>query len=199
MLVAANELGSEAAVEHHDGDDPAVTVTLDGGDGPAPRDGAGETTGDDGPALADRRTVRGDYADRPVPPAALARLQSVAAAADVTLTFVADDRRADIADLQETADRRQMDDPDYWRELGRWVGTGAFGDAWLAARNGQVAVTYLDLGEREGARNARHVEAAPVVAVLSTAGDGVAARVRTAQVFERLSLAATRDDPSDTH
>ncbi|WP_254544799.1 nitroreductase family protein [Halomarina pelagica] len=60
------------------------------------------------------------------------------------------------------------------------------------ARIGQLAVTYLDLGEREGAKNSKLITSAPTVALLTTPDDSVEAHVRTGQVFERLMLAATR-------
>jgi nitroreductase len=124
----------------------------------------------------------------------LARFGELVREFDVELHVVEDGpRRERLAELQAEADERQMDDPAYRRELGHWIGIGALGASWLAARVGQVAITVLDLGEREGRKNSRFVERAPVVAVLTTTTDTVGARVRTGQAFERATLAATHE------
>lgn len=193
LRIAAAGFGLGTTVEYADVTDgsapvegPVASVTLDP-----------ERTPDDGDAalfeaITDRRTEHGAFEDRSVPDRTLARLRGLVPDPDVDLVLVEDgSRRERFAELQATADERWMDDPAYRRELGHWVGIGALGASWLAARIGQVAVTLLDLGEREAKKNSRLVERAPVVAVLTTDGDTVADRVRAGQTFERVMLAAT--------
>jgi nitroreductase len=193
LRIAAAYFGLGTTVAYADGTDgsasvegPVVTVTLD-------PDGRSDD-GDAGlfEAITDRRTEHGAFEDRPVPDGTLARLRGLVRDPGVDLVLVEDGpRRERLAELQTLADERQMEDPAYRRELGHWVGIGALGASWLAARIGQVAVTLLDLGEREAKKNSRLVERAPVLAVLTTDGDTVAHRVKVGQAFERVMLAAT--------
>jgi nitroreductase len=112
----------------------------------------------------------------------------------VTLHLVGDpDLKESIAELQAEADRRQMDNPEYRRELAHWIGIGALEDSWLKARIGQVAVTYLDLGDSEARKNSERLTSAPVVGVLVTDSDDLTERIKTGQVFERLALVATTE------
>jgi hypothetical protein len=123
------------------------------------------------------------------------RLASLVGEDGVTLHLVDEmETRTAISQLQATADRRQMDDPDYRRELGYWIGQGALGSSWLAARVGQAVVTHLDIGDREAAKNSKLIQSAPVVAVLSTPTDGPIEQVTTGQVFERIALLACAED-----
>lgn len=145
-------------------------------------------------ALTDRRTSHDLFDGRPLSEPSRDRLVAAAADPDVTLHLVDDpERRRALGELQAEADRRQMANPDYRRELGHWVGSGALGSSWLVARLGQVAVTHLDLGDREAAKNSKLVASAPVVAVLETPEDDRVARVVTGEVFERVALRASAE------
>jgi hypothetical protein len=86
-----------------------------------------------------------------------------------------------------------MDDPEYRTELGHWIGNGALGSSWLAARIGQAVVTHLDIGDREAKKNSKLIQSAPVVAVLTAGADDPTARVRTGQAFERMALLASTE------
>jgi nitroreductase len=193
LRIAAAYFGPGTTIEYAEGSDgsdpvdgPVVSVTLD----PESRPDEDDTALFE--AITDRRTEHGAFEDRPVPGGTLARLRGLVRDPGVGIVLIEEDpRRERLAELQARADERQMDDPAYRRELGHWVGIGALGASWLAARIGQVAITLLDIGEREGEKNSRLVERAPVVAVLTTDEDTVAARVRAGQAFERLMLAAT--------
>jgi nitroreductase len=188
LLVAADRFGFETAVSYGDDEDgPVASVTFEPGDD-------ADADADLFEAMTDRRTVHGPFADEPVSRRTLdwlARSMRDDAVEFVAVTDAPDRDR--IAELQAEGDRMQMKDPDYRRELGRWIGLGALGASWLAARVGQLAVTHLDLGSREAAKNSTLVRSAPVVGLLVTDGDTVEERVRTGAAFERLMLAATVD------
>lgn len=87
-----------------------------------------------------------------------------------------------------------MADPAYWKELGYWVGTGALGSSWLMARIGQAVVSHFNFGDREGRKNSKLIEHAPLIVVLATHADTPTARVKTGQIFERLALLASAED-----
>lgn len=188
LLVAAAHFGFDAAVEYGTGEEePVVSVRL----APAERpDGSNEETLFE--AITARRTSHRAFADRQITSGLTDRFRTLVGDGRVELMLIDDgDGKARIGGLQFEADERQMADPAYRRELGHWIGMGALGASWLKARVGQLAVTFLDLGRREGSKNSKLVERAPVIVVLTTPDDTSTARVRTGQVFERLMLAAT--------
>jgi hypothetical protein len=135
------------------------------------------------------------FDDRSLAPGTRERLERVVREEGVNLHLVDDPETKDaIGELQAEGDRLQMDDPEYRKELGHWIGIGALGSSWLAARIGQTVVTHLDLGDREAAKNSKLIRSAPVVAVLTTDEDGPTAQVKTGRAFERVALQASVDD-----
>ena len=142
--------------------------------------------------ITERHTNHQLFEDRPLPDGLEDRLQDCVRGSDVTLSLVDDPALLEsIAELQAEADRRQMENPAYRKELGYWVGIGALGASWLTARIGQAVVSHLNIGGREARKNSKLIQSAPVVGILSTSSDERTARVKTGQAFERLALAAT--------
>jgi nitroreductase len=191
LLVAADHFGLDQDVAYLPADDDTVAarVTLRPSDRPSPSRDA-----DLFDALTRRHTSHQVFEDRPLPDALLDRFAAAAGEAVPDLRLVTDaETRRRVAELQTRADERQFDDPDYREELGYWIGTGALGASWLKARVGQLVVTHLDIGEREGQKNSRLVESAPVLAVVVTAEDGREQQLRAGQLFERLALLATAE------
>ena len=143
-------------------------------------------------AIPHRRTSRGRFRSKPIPTADPDALDRHRVEADVALQKVPDPETLEaIADLTARANRRLYADYAYRRELGRWVGRGAFGDSWPAAKVGKLAVTYLNLGRRRARKDGRAIREGPVVAALRTDDDARRSQIRAGQVFERLSLLAT--------
>ena len=146
-------------------------------------------------AITERRTNHLPFEDRAVPDRLIERFEACVAGAGVGLEFVTEPSAiADIAALQTRADERQFDDPEYRAELGYWIGTGALGANWIAARIGQVAIRYLDLGEREGQKNSKLLTSAPAVVVITAEDDDRESRLRVGRTFERIALTATAAD-----
>lgn len=188
LLLAAARFGFGTAVEYGPGGpDPVAIVELDPTASPDRRC-PGELFG----AIPRRRTSHGAFETRSIPDPVLAGLNEGCSTGPVDLVLVTDaDTKDRIAALQAEADGRLMADPAYRRELARWIGNGALGASWLGARIGRLVVTHLDLGGREGAKNARRIRDAPVVAVLATPDESVESLIRAGRAFERLMLAAT--------
>jgi len=180
-----------AAGEETDGQTRlAATVTLEG---EADTSGGGDAELFD--AITERRTNHLPFEDRAVPDSSFERFEGCVMGAGVGLEFVTEpSTKAEIAALQTRADERQFDDPEYRAELGYWIGTGALGANWIAARIGQVAVRYLDLGEREGRKNSKLVTSAPAVVVITAEDDDRKSRLRVGRTFERMALTATTAD-----
>jgi len=198
LLIAADHFGLDPTLDYRggDADDPHVaTVTLhaDGeavgnpDEGPDPPDGAFG-------AITERRTSHEPFEDRDLPPETLGRIERAGDVGAVETHRITDaGLKREIGELQYGADERQMADPEYREELGHWIGSGALGDSWLKARIGQLAVTHLNLGEREGERNATLVSEAPVLELLATPDDDRTARVETGRAFERMALVAAAE------
>jgi nitroreductase len=209
LLIAADHFGLDADLEYRD-DDPAdphvATVTLGtaAGDGGALDDSSqsghdyhtAERVTLDGvfDAITQRRTSHEPFEDRSIPPETLDRIEAAADVASVASHRIEEgDLKRKVARLQYEADERQMSDPEYRKELGRWIGRGALGDAWLKARIGQLAVTYLDLGDREGEKNSTRMSGAPVLEVIATPVDDRVARLEAGRTFQRMALVATAE------
>ncbi|MDS0301010.1 hypothetical protein NDI76_19895 [Halogeometricum sp. S1BR25-6] len=188
--IAAEHFGFDPQVEYHDPESADLAVTLMLGE----RDLKDPRPAELFDALTTRVTSHEVFEDRPLAADTQERLSSVVREAGVTLHLVGDpDTRDAIGELQADADRRQMNDPEYRKELGHWIGLGALGSSWLAARIGQTVITHLDIGDREAAKNSKLIQSAPVVAVLTTAADDPPAQVRTGLAFERVGLLASTE------
>ena len=145
--------------------------------------------------LTERYTSHQLFEDQPLPQETRTQFRRVIEEDDVTLYLIEEpEQKRSIGELQAEADEAQMADPAYRKELGYWIGTGALGSSWLVARIGQAVISHFDLGEREGRKNSKLIERAPVIALLATHADTPTARVKTGQVFERLALLASAED-----
>lgn len=184
--VAAERFGFDPQVEYHDptSTNRVATVTLVDGAPPDPR------PTDLFDALTTRVTSHEVFDDRPLETATRDAFQRVIREDDVAFHLVENPEKATVSELQAEADRLQMDDPEYRKELGHWIGNGALGSSWLAARIGQTVVTHLDIGNQEAVKNSKLIQSAPVVAVLTTDSDDPTTQVRTGQAFERVALLA---------
>jgi len=186
LCIAAEHFDLGFELDYHETATPVATITLR-------RDGQQESERPAGlfDELTARYTNHQLFDGRPLPEDFRSQMQDCVAEDAVTLLVVEEpDRTESIAELQAHADRRQMGNPAYRRELAHWVGIGALGDSWLKARIGQAVVTHLDLGDREAQKNSKLITSAAAVGVLLTDSDDSTARVRTGQAFERLALAA---------
>lgn len=187
LCLAAEHFDIEARTEYRDDGNPVAVVTL------APDAGAVSDRPDglfDG--ITERYTNHHLFEDRPLPEDLTEQVEDCILEDDVTLHLIEEpEQKETVAELQAAADRRQMENPDYRKELGEWIGIGALGDSWLFARIGQAVVSHLDVGDREAKKSSKLVQSAPVIGVLATEADTPTSRVRSGQVFERLALAGT--------
>jgi hypothetical protein len=188
MLVAAESLGMDVGVRYFP--DPAqedfvALVRVGGTAAPTER-------GRLAAAIPHRHTAYVRFDGRPIDARVRAELEAVATEPEVRLIVVdsAVTRRA-VENLVMRADALQFSDAAFREELGRCIGRGAYGAPWLLAKLEQLAVSWLDLGESAGRRDAEVLMSSPLVALVATTEDTRRARVRAGQVFERLHLTAT--------
>ncbi len=149
------------------------------------------------PAIAQRRTYRKRFQDRPVPDPVLAELAAVAEQESAALALVADSGvRAAVAQLVAHGDSTQWADPRWRRELAQWMHPRRRGDGLtvpgLVAPVAQAVVRTFDMGNGVAAKDSELVGQSPVLAVLGTAGDDPAAWLQAGQALERVLLLACR-------
>lgn len=147
------------------------------------------------PGVAARRTCRGPFTEQPLDPALVEQLGRAAALEGAVLVPVtAPDRRQTVHRLVEEGDRAQFDDAHWRRELAAWLHPRRRGDGLpvpaLAVPAVRFAVATLDMGERTAAHDLQRARDAPLLAVLTTAGDEPADWLAAGQALERLLLVA---------
>ena len=191
LLVAAEQFGLGHLVEYLPGSDNrhAATVVLQD-------DANHQRSRHRDPRLFDaivrRRTNRGRYQERAIPPRTLRAFRDVCVEDGVAVQFLTQSTtKQAVAELVARADRRQFADRAYRRELARWVGRGAFGDSWPVAKLSKLLVTYLNPGPRQARIDAELIRNSPVLAAMRTKADGLREYLRAGQAFERISLLAT--------
>ena len=189
LTIAAEHFDLGYQIEFFDDADHVSVITLDPENEPSSERPTGLFD-----EITERTTNHHLFEDRPLPDALCERLGARVIENDVGLLLIDDPaQQASIAELQAEADRKLMENPDYRKELGYWIGTGALGDSWLAARIGQLVVSYLDIGDREAKKNSKLLQSAPVIGVLVTDSNDKASLIKAGRVFERLALAATTE------
>lgn len=145
------------------------------------------------PAIPRRRTHRAAFDGPDVPTDAAGELERAVRAEGAHLTTIDDagTRRA-VAALVAEGDTALWDDVRWRRELAAWMHPSRTNDGLpvpaLALRVAQRVVGAFDLGAGVGARDRALTDGAPLLALLSTDGDGPADWLRAGQALERALL-----------
>jgi nitroreductase len=153
-------------------------------------------------AIAKRRTTRFAFSERRPDPATLKALEEACAETGATLHFVEERDRATFAYLIAEADRYQLADPAFRAELARWLRPNTIassdgipgysigvGDA--ASLLAPLVVRTFDRGDGQAARDQELLTRSPVLAVIATRGDTVAARLTAGRALSATWLEAT--------
>jgi GrpB-like predicted nucleotidyltransferase (UPF0157 family) len=191
LIVAAQHFGMTPTVDFASSDAGPVAVVDLGTGASTEEKRSAELFG----AITERRTSHAHFYERSPNAVFFDDLEKLAHEPNTNLHIVTrDSARETLAEMQAAADETLMQDDEYRRELGDWIGSGALGDSWPKARIGQLVVTYFDIGKSEGANNAQHITSAPAVALITTADDSARSRIQAGQLYERVSLAATAEN-----
>ncbi|HEX5963952.1 MAG TPA: nitroreductase family protein [Gemmatimonadales bacterium] len=190
LLVAAEHFGFRHGVSYfpQPGDDElAVTVIFAPGGVPS-HARAGATLN----AILRRHNDNGVFQDTLVPDELRRRLIACCVEPELRVNLT-DDRhfRRWIDALTLQADRVEFANPAFRKELGYWIGRGVFGAPPLLAGLGRLAVSKLDLGATVAEQDHAILESAPLLGLITAAGDSHLAHLRAGQLFERLWLTAT--------
>lgn len=143
------------------------------------------------PMLTRRTCHRPFDPARPVGEHERARLRNGVQAPGVTLAFVdgAAARQA-LGAAEARADAALFARPDYRAELAEWVGEGLLGTSWLLSKLGQLAVGHLPVAGAVTRHDAQCLADAPLVGLLSSAGDRALEHVQCGEAFMRIALLA---------
>jgi len=144
-------------------------------------------------AVADRRTYRERFAVTQVEADKLHRLVNAATTEDATLSLLESaDQRLGAAALVAEGDETQWANQSWRRELAVWMHPRRRGDGLtmpaLAVPVAQIVVRTFDMGHGVGARDRQLADESPVLAVLSTAGDGPRDWLLAGQALQRVLL-----------
>lgn len=154
-------------------------------------------------ALPHRHTVRRPFEATPLSDGLKADLVETAARAGAWLEFIDGPRdRQELAELVTKADRMQMADPAFRRELSQWLRPSrspapdgmpghAFGLNAIASAVAPLVVRTFDMGDGRAAYHHGLVAGSPALAVLGTSQDRPAAWLDTGRALSRLLLLAT--------
>lgn len=153
-------------------------------------------------AIARRHTNRAPFAARDVPEALRFDLIDVAQREGAWLYIASGVAKEAVATLIGEADRLQMDDPRFRRELASWLhpSRGELGDGMpgntqglsdLAARFAPLVVRTFDLGGSRAAKDHQLAVGSPLLVVIGTDGDDEREWLRAGQALASVLLHAT--------
>jgi len=199
LRAALQHFGYAAAVELSPASvDPDLVATVHRGERRAP-------TADDERLFAAidlRHTNRAPFAARDVPEALRFALIDAAHREGAWLYVTTGLAKEALATLISEADRRQMDDPRFRRELASWLhpNRSELGDGMpgytqglsdLASRFAPLIVRTFDRGGNQAAKDHQLAVGSPLLVVLGTDGDEERDWLRAGQALSRVLLDAT--------
>lgn len=203
------------AALRHFGYDPQVTLLPDAGDPdllarltPGPQRTPTDLDHTLFSGITRRRTNRFPFEDRPVAEPMLARARKAAEVEGGWLQTLFDESdRIALGDLIAEADRQQMADRMFRRELAAWVHSNrsgsrdgmpgyARGSGNLASEIGPIVIRTFDVGKGVAAHDRDLALGSPVLAVLWTEEENTRAWIRGGQALARLLLQLCADGVS---
>lgn len=142
-------------------------------------------------AIPLRQTRRGTYENRRIPEQDLERLSSTRLETDISLYITADSEIiSKVGDLIFRADVLQYADPDYRRELSKWIGKRVFGESWISAQIERIKTLYIYKGRKIGEADREEFLSSLHFGIICSKENTRQAQVKIGQVFERLALIA---------
>jgi len=157
-------------------------------------------------SIAQRRTNRMPFQTQPIQESLLTELETCATKEGASFQVVlGEENRNRLADLIAEADRTQMSDGHFRRELAAWIhpnrtsnhdGTPgyAIGQGSLASYLGPLVVRTFDMGKGQAARDRQLANGSPVMAALWTENDTPGAWLSAGQAMMRVLLRARVDN-----
>ena len=133
-------------------------------------------------------------AAKPVGAEDRARLANAVTGEGIALHF-ADSAEAKeaVAGLLHTAETTMFADPEYRRDIGRWLEAGPFGKQWLLARLSEIGAARVPAARQILNAELERVQSAPLLALLTSRRDGRIDQLRAGQAYLRVALVAERN------
>lgn len=154
-------------------------------------------------SIVKRHTNRRPFLPKAVPPELVRELVEAAEAEGAWLAPLEGDDRARFAGLIAEADRVQMADQSFRRELAAWVHKDgnrndgmpghAMGMSKVRSSLNPLVMRTFDAGKGAAAHHEKLLEASPLLVVLSTDGDTTSDRLAAGQALSHVLLRATQD------
>lgn len=193
LRVGLAALGRDCAVDplpERGDDDVLARVTV----GSGPPDGELARLAD---AVGLRHTVRSRFTDRAVDPGVLAATAGAVEEEGCSLMRITGEgRRERLLHLVAAGDRSQFRNAAWRRELASWIRARRDGQGLqmsaLAVPAARLVVSRVDLGRRMARRDVDLAEHSPVLAILSSTGDGPVHWLAAGQAVQRMLLVAAR-------
>jgi hypothetical protein len=157
-------------------------------------------------SIVKRRTNRMPFRMQPIQESLLSELEAAATMEGAWFQVVlGDDNRNRLADLIAEADRIQMSDGHFRRELAAWIHPSrtashdgipghAIGYGGLTSYLGPLVVRTFDMGKGQAAKDRQLATGSPAIAVLWTGNDTSADWLSAGQAMMRVLLRARVDD-----
>ncbi|MFC9292351.1 Acg family FMN-binding oxidoreductase [Streptomyces sp. NPDC057052] len=156
------------------------------------------------PAIRQRHTSRHPFAEKDIPEEVRAALRDAAAREGAALDFPGPWHSETVLDLVRDAESRDVIDPHVNEDLVRWTRLGPEADTAVDGvpeyafgprrRDGRAPVRDFTGRRQVADRGTTDFERTPLLALLSTPGDGPADWLRGGQAMERVLLEATLAD-----
>ncbi len=137
-----------------------------------------------------RHTNRRIYEDKPIRQEYLDKLKNCTVDGIRVDFITGNETRKEIADIVEKGEV-QFNNPYYRRELGFWIGQGAFGQKGIMAKIAKFFVSRFNSGDKVAEKDRKLILSSPVFGVISSVEDNKLSWVKTGEVYQRIALAAT--------
>ncbi|HLM59508.1 MAG TPA: nitroreductase family protein, partial [Pyrinomonadaceae bacterium] len=145
------------------------------------------------PFLTSRSTFHGTFLDKPINADLQREIENCCTENGIHLYLTNNEKiREKVHDLIVRSDALHFADPAFREELSYWIGQGVFGNSWLMAQIGSLAVAYLDLGKSTAKSDRKVLQSAPVLGLITSKENDRISHVKTGQVFERIYLTARK-------
>ena len=164
--------------------------------------GGKEKSGEYFQAIAERRSNRNKYSDKPIPEAVLGELSSLNQEGSLRIDFITDQKlKSEIAAISSRAMKQVMSDRNFRKELASWLRTNltikkdgmpgnGHGMPLLVSVAAPFILRHVDVSEVEAKKEKMRILNFPAVGVISSAQNNPENWLKTGELLEMVLLAA---------
>jgi nitroreductase len=142
-------------------------------------------------SISRRCTQHGTFNAKPVPREAQQQIQDCSTIDPVHLYLTEEEAiRRKVDGLIARADALEFANPDFRAELAHLIGQGVFGTSWLLSVIGEMAISYLNLGQSFAKKDHELLMSSPILGLICTPQNDREAQIKAGRVFQRVCLMA---------